>query len=217
MLRQYHQQLRDLKQIGTKMQYVLVPQKTQGLPELRDWDLWGPLILCILLASYVFLPFFFFLYFRWVLFLLHYLLLLLACRLFSHVSQHLSACIICRTLSYSAQPDKTAVIFAAVFVIVWCGAGIVTVNAVLLGGSVSFFQSVCVLGYCICPLNIASICVLIWGNPIFKLILVIACFFWATRASVGFMAQLVDADRRLLGVYPVVLFYLALSWMVLVQ
>lgn len=69
--------------------------------------------------------------------------------------------------------------FAEVFVIVWIGAAIVTVNAKLLGGHMwgnflisycfkkkkllkyflnsSFFQSVCVLGYCLAPLAVALI------------------------------------------------------------
>lgn len=60
--------------------------------------------------------------------------------------------------------------FAQVFVIVWIGAMVVTLNSKLLGGNMlvptvnfmnfiiltyiylrSFFQSVCVLGYCLAP------------------------------------------------------------------
>ncbi len=41
---------------------------------------------------------------------------------------------------------QTALVFAAAFVVVWLGASLVTVNAQLLGGNISFFQSVCVLG-----------------------------------------------------------------------
>ena len=36
--------------------------------------------------------------------------------------------------------------FAEVFVIVWLGSIVVTLNTKLLGGHISFFQSVCVLG-----------------------------------------------------------------------
>jgi hypothetical protein len=39
------------------------------------------------------------------------------------------------TLSFGAKEDQTALVFAAVFVIVWCGAGVVTINAALLGGT----------------------------------------------------------------------------------
>jgi protein YIPF6 len=61
------------------------------------------------------------------------------------------------TLSFSAPSSSTSVVFAAVFVIVWCGAAMVTVNAQLLGGTISFFQSVCILGYCVFPLTLSSL------------------------------------------------------------
>jgi len=109
------------------------------------------------------------------------------------------------------------VVFAGVFVIVWAGAAGVTVNAALLGGKISFFQSVCVLGYCLAPLNIASLAVRLWSNIIFRFVFTAVCYVWATRASVGFMAQLVPDDRRFLGVYPVVLFYFVIGWMILVS
>ena len=135
-------------------------------------DLWGPLLLCLLLAS---------------------------------------------TLSISASSKQSALIFAAVFVLVWVGAGIITLNAALLGGQISFLQSVCVLGYCIAPLNLASILCHAWANKIYHFVLVMVAFVWATRASVGFMAQLVAENKRALAVYPVLLFYLAIAWMILVQ
>ena len=47
--------------------------------------------------------------------------------------------------------------FAEVFVIVWIGALIVTLNIKVLGGTISFFQSVCVLGYCLLPLSISLV------------------------------------------------------------
>jgi hypothetical protein len=163
--------MRDVRMIGVKLKHVLIPTASSD-KELRNWDLWGPLILCLTLAS---------------------------------------------TLSFTAKEEQTALVFAAVFVIVWCGAAIVTINAALLGGNISFLQSVCVLGYCLCPLNIASIACRFWPNKVFHLIVVSVCFIWATRASVGFMGQLVPEDRRLLAVFPVFLFYLSIGWMILVQ
>ena len=64
-------------------------------------------------------------------------------------------------LSFTAPGDTASLVFAAVFVIVWCGAAAVTINAQLLGGSISFFQSICILGYCVFPLTIASIICLV--------------------------------------------------------
>ena len=67
------------------------------------------------------------------------------------------------TLSFTAPSSSSSLVFAAVFVIVWCGAAMVTVNAQLLGGSISFFQSVCILGYCVFPMTISAIVNLIIG------------------------------------------------------
>ena len=37
--------------IGYKLKYVLLPKfREEGGKELRNWDLWGPLLLCLLLA-----------------------------------------------------------------------------------------------------------------------------------------------------------------------
>lgn len=40
--------LRDLRAVGTKFIHVLYPKRSTAL--LRDWDLWGPLLLCVTLA-----------------------------------------------------------------------------------------------------------------------------------------------------------------------
>jgi len=107
------------------------------------------------------------------------------------------------------------------FVIIWIGAGAVTLNAELLGGNISFFQSVCVLGYCVFPLLLSSIAVSLtnnfWVNVWFRLGIAGAGFLWSTFASVGFLAGMVPNDRKLLAVYPVFLFYLVIAWMVVVN
>jgi hypothetical protein len=121
------------------------------------------------------------------------------------------------SLSLSAPSSQSALIFAAVFVIVWVGAGVITLNAALLGGNISFLQSVCVLGYCIFPMNLASLLCHAWDNKYFHFALVAVAFVWSTRASVGFMAQLVPENKRALSVYPVLLFYVTIGWMILVQ
>lgn len=73
------------------------------------------------------------------------------------------------------------------------------------------------MGYCLAPLNVASIMCHLWANNVYQFLIVSVGFGWATRASVGFMAQLVPDDRKALGVFPVFLFYLTVSWMILVQ
>ncbi|CAL1154784.1 unnamed protein product [Cladocopium goreaui] len=94
---------------------------------------------------------------------------------------------------------------------------VVTVNALLLKGKISFFQSVCVLGYCIFPLVIAAFCSLMLNVIWLKVIFVVIGFTWATGASVNFMSELLPEDRKALGVYPVWLFYVAIAWLILIS
>ena len=142
------------------------------LKVLRQWDLWGPLLLCLLLSL---------------------------------------------TLSFSAPPGQVALVFSGVFVLMWVGAAVVTINAQLLGGTVSFFQSVCVLGYCIFPLVLVALACLVVRNGPVRAILVLVGWVWATRATFVFMQSIVPRDRRSLAVYPVGLFYLTFAWMIYVE
>jgi len=49
------------------------------------------------------------------------------------------------------------------------------------------------------------------------MVISLACFVWSTGASVGFLAGMVPPERKFLAVYPVLLFYLVLSWMIIVH
>jgi len=172
--------MRDLNQVSDKLKVVLLPLRNDNqdniLQKLRDWDLWGPLLVCLLLSI---------------------------------------------ILSITAPGDSASLVFAAVFVIVWFGAVAVTLNAQLLGGTISFFQSVCILGYCVFPLTLSALgCLLmsfIWKNILIKTIFVVIGFVWSTRASVVFMVQVIKEERRLLAVYPVFFFYTFIGWLILLQ
>jgi len=132
--------------------------------------------------------------------------------------------VVCLTLSvilsFKAPASQASTVFATVFVAVWLGAAIVTLNAQLLGGTISFFQSLCVLGYCVFPLTVAALVVgilrLTWfGKMWLDLVWVVVGYIWATRASTVFIGQYISADRRALAVFPVHFFYTFLSWMIL--
>ncbi|CAO3613150.1 unnamed protein product [Cunninghamella echinulata] len=164
--------MRDLKKVGNKMLQVLHPKGDRHV--LRDWDLWGPLLLCLSLAI---------------------------------------------TLSAKAPTDQSVSIFTGVFVIVWLGAAVVTLNAKLLGGAVSFFQSVCVIGYCLFPLVAAALVTIFVKLIWVRLPIAIVTFTWSTYASVGFLSesQIHLNNRRALTVYPLCLFYLVISWLILIS
>ncbi|XP_014250345.1 protein YIPF6 [Cimex lectularius] len=168
---------RDLRAVGTKFKHVLYPVEKKSL--LKEWDLWGPLILCTFMA------------------------------MFLQGSESID--------SHDGGPE-----FAEVFVIVWIGSVAVTLNSKLLGGRISFFQSVCVLGYCLLPTSLALIvCRLILfftqSNLLFFLRLVVTTcgFLWATLAAVVFLGDSQPPRRKALAVYPIFLFYFVISWMVL--
>ncbi|XP_077586965.1 protein YIPF6 [Stigmatopora nigra] len=171
--------LRDLRAVGKKFVHVLYPKQSSEL--LRDWDLWGPLLLCVTLA-----------------------LLLQG--------------------GAASRPggDQGGPQFAEVFVIVWFGSIIITLNSKLLGGTLSFFQSLCVLGYCILPLTAAMVvCRLVLLGSVgavsfaVRLAVVTASFGWSTFASTAFLAGSQPPNRKGLAVYPVFLFYFVIGWMIL--
>ncbi|CAL8287338.1 unnamed protein product [Boreogadus saida] len=169
--------LRDLKAVGNKFVHVLYPKKSKAL--LRDWDLWGPLLLCVTLA------------------------------------------LLLQGGSVDSKDDGGPQ-FAEVFVIIWFGSLIITLNSKLLGGTISFFQSLCVLGYCIMPLTVAMVVcriVLLGGSGtvsfVVRLVVVCASFGWSTFASTAFLADSQPQNRKALVVYPVFLFYFVIGWMIL--
>jgi protein YIPF6 len=147
------------------------------IQQLKDWDLWGPLIVCLALAV---------------------------------------------LLSFKAPEGQASLVFAAVFCAVWFGSVVVTINAQLLGGTISFFQSVCVLGYCVFPMTMAAVAVdflkiipLGLFSTLCEMAVLGVAFLWSTRASSVFIAQYIAGPRRVLAVFPVLFFYTFLAWMIL--
>nr|XP_023029930.1 protein YIPF6 [Leptinotarsa decemlineata] len=169
--------MRDLKAVGVKFIYVLFPKEKKAL--LKEWDLWGPLVLCTFMAMI----------------------------LQGSAAENLK----------DGGPE-----FSEFFVIVWIGSMVVTLNSKLLGGNISFFQSVCVLGYCLLPTTVALIiCRIILlveqTNLLFFLRLTVSMtgFLWATYASMIFLGDSQKPNRKLLAVYPIGLFYFIISWLVI--
>ncbi|GLB40356.1 putative yip1-domain-containing protein [Lyophyllum shimeji] len=164
---------RDLFSIYTKLVQVLYPRKSSNREVLRDWDLWGPLILCLTLGI---------------------------------------------MLSINAPPSQALGVFTSVIVICSLGALAVTVQAKLLGGRVSFFQGLCVLGYCIAPLNIAALVSCFVHVIYVRAPVALLCWAWCIWASVNFLdGTKIEQQRILLAVYPLLLFYFILAWMILIR
>ncbi len=67
------------------------------------------------------------------------------------------------------------------------GAVVLTVNVVLLGGNIGFFQSMCLLGYCLFPMDLAAIVAAFVSNAIARWVVVGVALAWASWASVPFI------------------------------
>jgi hypothetical protein len=96
-------------------------------------------------------------------------------------------------LSVSTPADQAATVFCAVFGIVWIGAAVVTLNAQLLEGHLSFFQSVCVLGYCVFPLCISAflcqLAQLALGGGLFDMVLRSGIALSGCACATGMLTQ----------------------------
>jgi len=165
--------MRDLREVAHKFRHVIAPQKEGSRLLLRDWDLWGPLLLCMVVG----------------------------------------------TILHEGEGGPH---FTQFFILFWVGSAVITLNTKLLGGSISFFQSVCVLGYCIAPLVGALLfCRLILfasnGSFLFlcRFIVTLLAFGWSSKAAMSFIGDTAPEDRRALAVYPMVLFYFIISWLVI--
>ncbi|KAH8092646.1 Yip1-domain-containing protein [Cristinia sonorae] len=165
---------RDLLSIYTKLIQVLYPPRSGSSREvLRDWDLWGPLVLCLMLGI---------------------------------------------LLSINAPANQSLAVFTSVVVIISLGSLVVTVQAKLLGGRVSFFQGLCALGYCVAPLNIAALVSTFVHQIYVRAPIALFAWAWCIWASVNFLdGTKIEQQRILLAVYPLLLFYFTLAWMIIVQ
>ncbi|KAJ2613241.1 hypothetical protein H4S08_002325 [Coemansia sp. RSA 1365] len=120
-------------------------------------------------------------------------------------------------MSFLAPEQQESAVFTGVFALVCIGSCVVTLNCKLLGGHVSFFQSVCTLGYCISPMAIASLVTLLAHRIIVTLPVVAVAVGWSISASIGFLAGAQLANRRLLAVFPICLFYICIGWIIIIS
>mmetsp|Transcript_9726 Transcript_9726/g.17544 ORF Transcript_9726/g.17544 Transcript_9726/m.17544 type:complete len:148 (+) Transcript_9726:413-856(+) len=119
---------------------------------------------------------------------------------------------------------EASLVFSVVFIVIWAGSAVVTINAQLLGAALSFFQTLCILGYCIFPLLLAASVNLFWRllgddrvRAVLSLLLVILCCGWSMRAVSAYLQDsTIPENRKSLVLFPVLLFYISLSWMVLI-
>ncbi|TYI80957.1 hypothetical protein E1A91_D05G121900v1 [Gossypium mustelinum] len=118
------------------------------------------------------------------------------------------------TLSWSASVKKSEV-FAVAFALLAAGAVILTLNVLLLGGHIIFFQSLSLLGYCLFPLDIGALICLLKDNVIIKMIVVSVTLAWSSWAAYPFMSSAVNPRRKALALYPVFLMYVSVGFLII--
>ncbi|CAK9226596.1 unnamed protein product [Sphagnum troendelagicum] len=117
-------------------------------------------------------------------------------------------------LSYSATTDRSKV-FAVVFATLSVGAIVLTLNVQLLGGTIIFLQSLSLLGYCLFPLDVGAIVCLANSSKLYRSLVVLLSLAWSSWAAYPFVSTAVPSSRKALAIYPVLLLYIAVGFLVL--
>lgn len=120
-------------------------------------------------------------------------------------------------ITLSVGEKKPSDVFALVFTEVALGACVLTINVILLGGNIVFFQSLCLIGYCLFPIVIAAIICVLVKMSVVRTVVLLVCLGWASFATVPFIGKSVPTERRALAVYPVLLMYVSIGWLALVK
>ena len=120
------------------------------------------------------------------------------------------------TLSMSSR-DKPNVM-VSVFSIFWIGSVLIYLNGTLLDSKIKIFPTLCLLGYCLFPLNIASFILALTNlYDIIKLLIVGAMCFWSLFCVEGYIKCTCEKEQKYLLFYPVILLFIFISWFVFVN
>ncbi|KAF6151794.1 hypothetical protein GIB67_010368 [Kingdonia uniflora] len=117
-------------------------------------------------------------------------------------------------LSWSASVKKSEV-FAVAFALLAAGAIILTLNVLLLGGHIIFFQSLSLLGYCLFPLDVGALICMLKDNVILKVVVVCVTLAWSSWSAYPFMSSAVNPRRKALALYPVLLMYVSVGFLII--
>lgn len=117
-------------------------------------------------------------------------------------------------MSASKDTQEMSRTFVLVFVIMWLGGVVITINGILLGAKISLFQVLCVLGYCLFPVLMAAIIneyLEKFLNFGIKVIIAVIAFVWSCFSSISFMGDIVGHEKKGLSLFPICLFYFAFT------
>uniref|UniRef100_A0A061R986 Protein YIP n=1 Tax=Tetraselmis sp. GSL018 TaxID=582737 RepID=A0A061R986_9CHLO len=117
----------------------------------------------------------------------------------------------------SQGSPKAGSIFSVVILVIGLGAVVLTLNVILLGGHIQFFQAVSLLGYCLFPLDVVALISILVHNAIARGIMLLLALAWCFWSAIPFVSGSVPERRKALAVYPVLMLYTSVSWLALTK
>ncbi|KAK0643473.1 hypothetical protein B0T16DRAFT_430072 [Cercophora newfieldiana] len=115
-------------------------------------------------------------------------------------------------LSLGSRGEQRGVVFSGVFAMVWVGEAVVTMQIKLLGGNISFAQSICIIGYTLFPLVLAALLSAIGLYWVVRIPVYLLLVGWSLAAGVSILGGSGVVKNRVgLAVYPMFVFYLGLG------
>ncbi|KAK3688152.1 hypothetical protein B0T22DRAFT_425667 [Podospora appendiculata] len=115
-------------------------------------------------------------------------------------------------LCVQSRPEQRDVVFSGVFAMVWVGEAVVTLQIKLLGGNISFAQSISIIGYTLFPLVIAALLSALGLYLVVRIPVYLILVAWSMAAGVSILGGSGVVKNRVgLAVYPLCVFYLGLG------
>lgn len=115
-------------------------------------------------------------------------------------------------LTLNAKEKSQIVIL--VFSIFWLGGIVMYLNANFLGVKTSLFQLLCLFGYCLFPLNLSALILIVIKIDVLRLIITGFTCIWSIYSSGDFLKSITLPTQRILVLYPCILFYLYFAWLI---
>ncbi|KAI5807862.1 Yip1 domain protein [Peziza echinospora] len=114
----------------------------------------------------------------------------------------------------SSTPSTTtspSTIFTGIFVLIWLGSAIITLQIKLLGANIGFFQSVSVIGYTLFPISVAALLSKLGFPAVARGPVYLVLGAWSLAAGTSVLGGSgVVRNRVALAVFPLAVFYVAL-------
>lgn len=103
----------------------------------------------------------------------------------------------------------------SIFMIFWFAGFFIYLNGYFLGIKYNVFHILCLLGYCLFPLDVGAILLSLF-DPDMKARFVFSCLtcFWSIYSIFNFLRNIYP-EQKLLVIYPFALFYIFIAWSIL--